>query len=556
MTYCSQRITSIIIFIILAFSSIGTLAETQYQACSHKLQPDLTILSSGWSRDLSQQRNYTFSQSGLSIDDLRTLEVAWTFGFEDADQPRSLPAVTDQAVFIGSQEGAVFALDTNSGCGFWKFQTSASIRAAVTVAKVTQLNGDEIPVVFVANDDAKVYAIDAINGRKLWEKRVETHKHAVITGSPVYYAGNIFIPVSSKEVGIAVNPWGGCCTFRGSLVSLDAVSGKENWKTYTVTEPATFVKRNVLGGKQYGPAGAAIWSAPTIDTKRRLIYVGTGQDYSLPITDLSNAILAIDIETGRLVWKQKLWPKDAWNVACPLGIFGINCPSAENHDFDFGAPPIIATDVNGKDWVLAGAKSGIVYALDPDNQGQLVWKRKLGKGGLLGGVHWGMAADTRDLYVPVSDASVPLSGDVSSYTSKPGLNRLDLRTGELIWSSSASENCSDKEACKVHFSAAITGIPGAILAPGLNGILYAFSKEKGEVVWKFDSTVETQTVNGMTAHGGAMDAGGVVAANGMLFFNSGYAGPASAFGEGGNLFWVLKRSDPIEKGAVSTSPKD
>ena len=556
MTFCIQRITSIIIFIVLAFSSIGALAKTQYQACGHKLQPDITILSSGWSRDLSQQRTYTFSQSGLSIDDLRTLKVAWTFGFEGADQPRSLPAVTDQAVFIGSQEGAVFALDTNSGCGFWKFQTSASVRAAVTVAKVTQSNGDVIPVVFVANDDAKVYAIDATNGRKLWEKRVETHKHAVITGSPVYYAGNIFIPVSSKEVGIAVNPWGGCCTFRGSLVSLDAASGKENWKTYTVTKPAAFVERNVLGGKQYGPAGAAIWSAPTIDTKRRLIYVGTGQDYSLPLTALSNAILAIDIETGRLAWKQKLWPEDAWNVACPLGIFGVNCPSVENHDFDFGAPPIVVADVDGKDWVLAGAKSGIVYALDPDNHGQLVWKRKLGKGGLLGGVHWGMAADTRNFYVPISDAVVPFSGDVSSYSNKPGLNRLDLKTGELIWSSSASEICGDKKTCKVNFSAAITGIPGAILAPGLNGILYAFSKEKGELVWKFDSTVEAQTVNGMMAHGGAMDAGGVVAANGMLFFNSGYAGPASAFGQGGNLFWVLKRSDPVEKGAVSSSTKD
>jgi outer membrane protein assembly factor BamB len=436
------------------------------------LQPDLTILSSGWSRDLSQQRTYIFSQSGLSVDDLRTLKVAWTFGFEDANQPRSLPAVTDQAIFIESQEGAVFALDTNSGCGFCKFQTSASIRAAVTVAMVTQSNGDEIPVIFVANDDATVYAINAVNGRKLWEKRVETHKHAVITGSPVYYAGNIFIPISSKEVGIAVNPWGGCCTFRGSLFSLDAVSGKESWRTYTVKEPATFVERNALGGKQYGPAGAAIWSAPTIDTKRRLIYIGTGQDYSLPMTELSNAILAIDIETGRLVWK-----------------------------------------------------------------------RKLGKDGLLGGVHWGMAADMRSVYVPISDASVPLAGDELPYTRKPGLNRLDLRTGEVIWSSSASELSSDKEASKVHFSAAITGIPGAIFAPGLNGILYAFSKEQGEVVWKFDSTVETQTANGLKAHGGAMDAGGVVAANGMLFFNSGYAGPASSFGEGGNLFWVLKKSD-------------
>ncbi|WP_159931001.1 PQQ-binding-like beta-propeller repeat protein [Oceanicoccus sp. KOV_DT_Chl] len=166
----------------------------------------MTILSSGWSRDLSQQRTYTFGQSGLSIDDLRTLKVAWAFGFEDADQPRSLPAVTDQAVFIGSQEGAVFALDANSGCGFWKFQTTASIRAAVTVAKVAQVNGGEIPVVFVANDDATVYAIDAINGRKLWEKRVEAHKQAVITGSPVYYAGMSLYQSPQRKLGLQSIP--------------------------------------------------------------------------------------------------------------------------------------------------------------------------------------------------------------------------------------------------------------------------------------------------------------------------------------------------------------
>ena len=556
MTYRDQLITSLVLCSILAFSSVETLAQTQYKPCGYKLQSDLVILSSGWSRDLTQQRTYTFSESGLSLEDLQTLKVAWTFGFDDTNQPRSLPAITDQAVFIGSQEGAVFSLDTTTGCGFWKFQTSSSIRAAVTVAKVTQANGDKRPVVFVANDDARVYAIDAISGAQLWEKRVETHKNAVITGSPVYYEGNIFIPVSSKEVGTAVNPWGGCCTFRGSLVSLDAVSGKENWKTYTVTKPAAYMGRNILGGKQYGPAGAAIWSAPTIDTKRKLIYVGTGQDYTLPITDLSNAILAIDMETGKLVWKQKLWPKDAWNVACPLGPFGINCPEEENHDFDFGAPPIIVADSDGKDWILAGAKSGIVYALDPELNGQLVWERRLSKGGLLGGIHWGMAADTDNVYVPISDVAVPFSGNTSSEENKPGLNRLDLKTGEIIWSSSVAQNCADDEVCKVNFSAAITGIPGAILAPGLNGILYAFSVENGELVWEFDSTVETQTVNGMTANGGAMDAGGVVAANGMLFFNSGYAGPASAFGKGGNQFWVLRKSEKPQVEAVLSTSKD
>jgi len=362
----------------------------------------------------------------------------------------------------------------------------------------------------------------------------------------VLYQGRLLVPVASWIVGKAFNPVGGCCEFRGSLSSLGAADGALNWQSYTIAEAPKPTYRNWLGGQQYGPSGAGIWSSPTVDVKRQRVYVGTGQNYSSPATRTSDAILAFDIDTGTLLWSQQVLPEDAWNVSCAFSWLSINCPKENGMDYDFGAPPILVTQPDGKDVLLGGTKGGMAYAFDPDDAGRLLWQASLGRGGVVGGIHWGMAATAQFLYAAVADTDVPiLSKGPTPGEARPGLNKVDIRTGEVLWHQSTADNCvGQSKKCRPGLSAALTGIPGAILAPGLDGILRAYSAEDGSALWQFDSTQKVIGSNGIAGHGGTLDAGGVVASHGMLFFNSGYGGLISVGGLDGNVFWVLKKPTP------------
>ena len=515
-----------------------TQAATPVTPCESALSAPLAIQSSGWSHDLPQTRDIPAEQAGLSADDLPQLELLWAFAFEDTNQPRSLPAITEQAIFIGSQEGTLYALDRQTGCAYWQFKAGKHpIRTAVSV-----VNLNERSLVFFGNDDAHAFAVDASTGELVWQLEVDPHKDAVITGSPVYHDGFVYVPASSFEVGWAIKPWYSCCSFRGSISKLNALTGERVWQSFSIPEEPTPSVRNAIGIKQQGPSGAPIWSAPTIDTARNRLYFGTGQNYSTPSDHNSDAIHAIDLTTGERIWRTQFLAEDSWNPACNLWwLGGFNCPEEDGPDYDFGAPPILATLADGSTILLAGQKSGMVFGINPDT-GETLWAQSVGRGGTLGGVHWGMAADNQHGYVPISDLTI--WGIETPGEPKPALNKLDLATGETVWSTPAIFNCTDEDGdaikgCRSGLSAAITLIPGAVFAPGLDGVLRAYSRDTGEVLWQYDTKQAYKGINGVKGEGGTLDAGGAVVAGGQLFINSGYGGIISAGSKGGNVFLVF-----------------
>lgn len=516
-------------------------ASTPFNACEKKITLPLEVWSSGWSNDLTQQRIYNETQTGLTAADLPRMEVAWTFAFKNTKQLRSLPAITAQAIFIGSSEGGLYALDTESGCGYWRFQAEDQIRTAISIGHF-----NEKWLLFFGDSKANAYAINAENGELVWKQKLDDVQLSVITGSPVVYGENVFFPVSSWEVGLAALPLFSCCKFRGSLNSLNALTGAVNWKSYSIPEEPKPIYRNMFGVSQWGPSGAGMWSAPTIDVKRQRIYIGSGENYSSPAETHSDALIAFDLNNGRQVWSKQVLPLDAWNAACSIWMPKTNCPKENGVDYDIGATTILVTrQSDGKDIILAGAKSGMAYAMDPDNNGEILWQRSVGRGGLIGGIHWGMAADNEYLYAPVADTNVDYVRKVPGQA-RPGLSKLRLSDGESVWFTSTRENCNDaegnpKDGCRAGLSAAITGIPGAILAPALDGFLRAFDINNGKEIWNMDTKQSINGVNNVEGHGGTMDAGGVVVTHGKMFFTSGYGGFISIGGDPGNVFYVMKK---------------
>lgn len=275
----------------------------------------------------------------------------------------------------------------------------------------------------------------------------------------------------------------------------------------------------------YGPAGGAIWSAPTLDLKRKVIYVGTGNSYTDIPTAHADAIIALDMDTGKIKWVNQVTPKDNFLVGCRQPGVG-NCPEEAGPDYDFGSSPILRTLPGGKQVILAGQKSGVIYALDPDEKGKVLWQVKLGIGGALGGIEWGFAADEQNVYVPVAD--------VFGAGRKPGITALKTATGEQLWHVPApAANCSwGKVRCNNSQSAAATLIPGVVFSGTTDGHLRAYLTRDGTIIWDYDTALPIATVNGGETKGGALDGGGPTIANGVLYTNSGYG---RIVGQPGNL---------------------
>src|ERR1700730_5629337 len=328
---------------------------------------------------------------------------------------------------------------------------------------------------------------------------------------------------------LAANPKYQCCTFRGSLAALDAATGKLIWKTYTIPDPPSVTRKNSAGTDMYGPSGAAVWSSPTIDVKRKVVYVGTGNNYSDPPTRYGDAVLAFDLDTGSLRWSKQMNP-DVWNFGCSQPS-KVNCPENPNGDTDIGASPILRPLPGGnagQDVLLIGQKAGYGYGIDPDRRGEILWKIQVGKGGALGGIMWGMAADTGKVYVPLSDI-VPGPGG--------GLFALKIGTGEKAWyAPPADPPCKGKQGCSPAQMAPATLIAGVVFSGSMDGHLRAYSTGDGSVIWDLDTLRDFETVNGVKAHGGSMNATGPTIAGGMLFVNSGYS---QLTGMGGNVLLAL-----------------
>ncbi len=473
----------------------------------------------GWSMDPGNSRSESAAEAGLDRARVPKLRLQWAFGFPGATSAYGQPSIAGGRLFVGSASGTVYALDARSGCTYWSFQASQTVRTAIGVAPY----GGGRHAVYFGDAHSTAYALDADTGALLWKTRVDEHPFSHITGSPMLYQGRLYVPVSTgaEEFVAAGDPKYACCTARGSVVALDARNGERLWKTYTIPEPKP-TRVNSAGTQLMGPSGVSVWSTPTVDERRKVLYVGTGNEHSGPETTASDAVLALDMETGKVLWSKQLTPADHWNVACVLPN-PANCPEKPGEDTDIGSSPILVSLKGGKRLLLVGQKSGVMWALDPDAKGAVVWQMRIGKGGVLGGIMWGPAAGAEKVYVPLSDFAMRGPTEGGDPNLGGGLFALRIATGEKAWYAPPEKpKCVGTTGCTPAQMAPATLIPGVVFSGSMDGHLRAYDTADGAVIWDFDTGREFTTVNGVKAHGGSMSASGAVAAGGMLFVNSGY----------------------------------
>ncbi len=486
--------------------------------------PPLSNLNgwNGWGVDLVNSRMQLPKDGGLRAEDVPKLKVKWAFGIPNVTSMFGQPTAVGGRLFFGSARGTVYSLDARSGCVYWTFAAGTQVRTPITVAPM----GKGQYAAYFGDGKTFMFAVNAQTGELLWKTKLDEHAMAGITGGPKVYDGRVYVGVrSGQEEMVAANPKYSCCTFRGSVAALDAATGKVIWKTFTIPDPPGVTKKNSAGTDLYGPSGAAVWLSPTIDVKRKAVYAGTGNNYSEPSTRYGDAVLAFDLETGSLRWSKQMNP-DVWNFSCQQP-GKVSCPENPDRDTDIGASPILRT-VRGKDVLVIGQKSGFVYGIDPDKRGEILWKTQIGNGGPLGGIMWGMAADEEQVYVPLSDVMPGPAG---------GLFALKIATGEKAWTAAPPEPaCKGKGGCSSAQMAPATLIPGVVFSGSLDGHLRAYSTKDGAVVWDLDTLRDFETVNGVKAHGGSLNATGPTIAGGIMFVNSGYS---QLMGMGGNVLLAL-----------------
>jgi len=484
----------------------------------------------GWGADVTQRRAQTAVMAQLSAADVPRLKLKWAYGVSDAIAMAAQPAIVGGRIFIGGAK--VVSLDATTGCTRWDFTPDAPVRSAMTLGRAASGAWS----VYFGDLRGNVYAVDASTGGLRWRTSLDKHPVARVTGAPTLYEGRLYVPMSSIEEASSINPKYQCCTFRGSVSALDAVTGKLLWKRHTIASEPT-VQRTDGEIQRLGPSGAGIWSSPTIDAAKRRLYVTTSNSYSDPPSENANAILALDLDTGALVWSKQMTANDAYTMACNQTPPGKdNCPASGGPDVDFGSSAMLLTLANGRRVLVAGQKSSVVHAVDPDRDGALLWQTRLGRGGSLGGVQWGTAFDGILVYAALSDVRI-VGARADTPGAQPalgmhlrfdpnaggGLYALDVETGKIVWQT-PHPGCKDKPGCSPAQSAAVTVIPGIVFSGGLDGHLRGYDARDGRIVWDIDTATEyAATVNGVPARGGSLDGPGAVVVGGTLYVGSGYA---------------------------------
>ncbi len=474
----------------------------------------------GWGLDRGNTRSIPTKVGGLTRDNVGSLKLKWAVSFPDALRVRSQPALAGGAIFVGSQDGTVYSLDRASGCARWTFKAPAEVRTGVVVAPWKSGDRNARPAVYFGDLVGNVYALEASTGRLIWKDHTDAHPSTTLTATPALYQDKLLVSVSSLEEATN-DPHYECCTFRGSVIAYDAGSGKRIWQTF-MTDPPSEQGRNAAGARRFGPSGAAIWGAPAIDERRRQIYVATGDNYSDPHTRTSDAIVALDLLTGRIKWSWQALAADVWNAAC-VSENKTLCPDKPGPDYDFGAAPILATSASRRQFILAGQKSGWVFAVDPD-RGEPVWKQRLGRGGIEGGVHFGMAVEGDRVFVPINDMTDAVYGVTYPEPAKPGVYALDIASGRTLWAQPNDGSlCKGRTFCSGGYSAAVAVTGGLVLTGSIDGWLRFMDAASGQVLWQFDTTQPIATVGGGETTGGSL-AGGTspIAYHGTVIAESGY----------------------------------
>jgi polyvinyl alcohol dehydrogenase (cytochrome) len=497
-------------------------------------------LWNGWGRGLDNTRYQP--EPAIRASDVAKLALKWAYGYPSGPD-FGQPTVVDERLFVTSSTGRVYSLDSKTGCTYWTYDAPAGSGTAITIGELARTRVAALPrrlkrtlahldvikapsAAFFGDDSGAVYALDAQKGTLLWKTQADAHPMARIVGAPTLYNDRLYVAVSSTEDAAAVNPNYNCCTFRGSVVALDIASGRIVWKSYTVLEEPQPTRKSSTGIQEFGPAGAAISSSPTVDVKRNVLYVATGGAAHGIEQSLTDAVVAFDLADGKLRWVKQLARPDAGTAGA-----------------GFSSSPVLRTLATGNQVLLEGKKSGVVYGLDPDHGGNILWQTKIGDGsaaaaglaggasgipslvgppgvaGSPGGVAWGSAADHRSLYVAISGLLAQPANSSGSLTA------LDMTTGVARWHTASPQpacgwgerNCSHGQA------QAVTVMPGSAFSGSMDGHLRAYSTIDGKILWDFDTAREFQTKNGIKASGGPLDHGGATIVNGMVYVNSGNA---------------------------------
>ena len=516
------------------------------------------MLSNGFGLNSSNTRNQTSDITSANVADLN---VAYTQVAVNAKEKRGAPAVTEQTVYFAEGRDIV-AANRITGCEYWRFSGDNRTRLLTGAGNQIRSSIYYLPatptqpaIVYGGDLFATVYALNAETGKKIWSAFLGTDAaHHGITGSSQVHNGTLFVPISTNEVFTTLLEfWSVCCQSHGLLQAVDAYTGKIKW-TYHTAGTAWF---NVWTWTM-GPSGMSVWGTPMIDPENNAVVIGTGQNLSQPTTNNSDSLISLDLNTGKVKWIFQTTKNDAWNATCgaPKGL-DKKCPRPEGGDYDIGAAPILAKLPNGNKAILAGAKNGVIYSVNPAN-GALNWLRRLGSGGSLGGIHWGMAVDEKRVYASVTDVHVnkltriPTSiGGIDEATkdsmapvenATPGIYALDLISGNLIWEKYIKHRSQGKDYNSL-FSASLSVTNDVLLAASLNGVLHAIRTIDGQEIWSFNTAITVRGVNGVAGNGGTIDSVGPIPAGKDVYLNSGYStfGGANAWPAGtANALFVFR----------------
>ena len=430
----------------------------------------------GWGVDNSNSRYQP--NPGFTVSDVPRLKVKWAYALPGAVSISTQPVIAGGRLFLGGR--TVVSLDARTGCTWWEFKPEGPVRAAVTIAKP---DGAGRWLAFVADGATNAYALDSLTGALQWKAKADDTPVSRVTGAPKFHDNRLFVPISSLEDGPAQNPSYECCKFSGAIVALNAVTGKILWTSRTVREPAHLAGQKE-GHKVWGPPGASVWDSPTIDPKRNAIYAGMGNNHSNPPTATSDSVLSFNMETGALQGSAQMTKGgDAWNMGCGSG--NPNCPENPGPDHDVGNSPILVTLKNGKHALVFGQKSGVVHAVHPDDNGKLLWEKRIGHGGALGGVEWGGTSDGETFYVPLSDVRMNVAGGSRRPvpTEGGGLFAFDIATGRQLWAKPPEPCPSGRDHCSPAQSQAAASMPGAVFSGSVSGIMRAYSATDGSILW-------------------------------------------------------------------------
>lgn len=496
----------------------------------------------GFGFDLHNSRHLTAREAGMSTDDFKNLELAWVMAFPGATGMRSQPAVVGDTLFFPVAENAkVYAINVaGEPCIQWVYQSESILRSGAAFGE--QAGGRKI--IAVNDYNATVHVLDASSGKLLWKKQLGNYELSLGTGTPAIAGGVIYVPVSQNEIMHGAIETYVCCKTHGMVVALDATSGETKWEAHTMEE-AKPVRDRGDGQMLWGPSGAPVWTSPVIDEKRGVLYVGTGEATSAPAHPNTDAILAIDLKDGAIRWSFQATANDIYLAGCGRG--GLNCETDTVYlDVDFGASMILAKRPDGSEVILGGQKSGTLWALDPDKKGEVVWSQQFGTGSPGGGIHWGIAYDGKQVYAPINRAYATATDEGPE---KPGIHAVDVMTGERVWTFAAEADCRGERkervrSCdsRIGLSGAPTVVDGVVVQGSIDGFLRVFDVESGDLLFRFNTAREFDSINGISARGGSIDNATIVANNGLLLVSSGY----SLFNETpGNVLMAFRRApDP------------